>query len=61
MTALARAGFTEATLWVLQGNAGAQAFYRAVGWSEDGLSRREVIGGAELTKVRYRLRLPALD
>ena len=33
---LAEAGFSEAILWVLQGNDRARSFYEGEGWSPDG-------------------------
>jgi ribosomal protein S18 acetylase RimI-like enzyme len=46
---MARAGWTEATLWVLDGNAPALAFYRAHGFADDGArARHEPSGRAEL-------------
>ena len=46
---MARAGWTEATLWVLDGNAPALAFYRAQGFADDGArTRHEPSGRAEL-------------
>ncbi len=41
---LAGLGFTEAVLWVLQGNSRAEAFYRADGWARDGMERDDDIG-----------------
>jgi GNAT superfamily N-acetyltransferase len=41
---LAELGFTEAVLWVLDGNGRAEAFYRADGWTRDGAERDEVLG-----------------
>ncbi len=43
---LGRLGFTEAVLWVLEGNARAERFYRADGWAPDGGRRVERLGGA---------------
>ncbi len=57
--ALARlraAGFREATLWVVHGNARARAFYEARGWRTDGAERRDdrFRTGAMVHEVRYR-------
>jgi hypothetical protein len=41
---IAGLGFTEAVLWVLDGNSRAEAFYRADGWTRDGAERDEVLG-----------------
>jgi ribosomal protein S18 acetylase RimI-like enzyme len=38
---LAEGGFTEAILWVLQGNDRAASFYEGEGWSPDGTTREE--------------------
>jgi ribosomal protein S18 acetylase RimI-like enzyme len=50
-------GYDEATLWVLEANEIARAFYTARGWAPDGARRDETIGGATLTEVRYRRQL----
>jgi ribosomal protein S18 acetylase RimI-like enzyme len=50
-------GYAEAVLWVLQGNARARRFYEAAGWYADGTARREDMGGAVITEVRYRCQL----
>lgn len=54
-------GVEHALLWVLAGNARAQRFYRADGWSADGARRREDPWGIEAEVVRYRRRLQARD
>jgi GNAT superfamily N-acetyltransferase len=41
---LAAHGFTEALLWVLEGNSRAEAFYAADGWARDGTERDGDIG-----------------
>lgn len=41
LTHLAREGWSEAILWVLEGNTGAQRFYERLGWCDDG-GRTEV-------------------
>ena len=51
---LADAGFTEASLWVLEDNARARGFYEAAGWRPDGRTMAVEIGGRELVEVRYR-------
>lgn len=56
---LAAAGYAEATLWVLAGNARARRFYAGAGWAADGTAKREEIGGRAVTEVRYRRRLPS--
>jgi ribosomal protein S18 acetylase RimI-like enzyme len=47
-------GFLEATLWVLEANDAAQAFYRANGWVTDGARREETMGDVPLAEVRFR-------
>ena len=48
---------STAQLWVLEGNARAQAFYRRNGWAPDGARNTHDIGGALVPIVRYRLPL----
>ncbi len=55
---LAKRGFTEATLWVLEGNARARRFYEIAGWSPDGASLTEEWRTVQVTEVRYRRSLP---
>lgn len=43
-----------AALWVLAGNAPAQAFYTACGWAPDGAGRTVDVGGAMVPEVRFR-------
>lgn len=50
---LQRVGFSRAVLWVLAGNARAQQFYRADGWTADGLRRPRQIATVTLDTVRY--------
>lgn len=51
---LLRQGFTEATLWVLQGNTRAQGFYRARGFKEQPrVSKVLQVGGAQVSERRY--------
>jgi GNAT superfamily N-acetyltransferase len=51
---LRRAGFREAALWVLDGNARARRFYERDGWTLDGGRQTKTIAGAQLDEVRYR-------
>ena len=44
----------EATLWVLDTNAGPRRFYEASGWMIDGSRKSIEIGGRTLEEVRYR-------
>lgn len=48
---------TEATLWVLEGNERAIAFYEDQGWRADGTTKHEVWDGTPLDEVRFRLSL----
>jgi ribosomal protein S18 acetylase RimI-like enzyme len=48
------AGFTEATLWVLDTNERARRFYEAAGWAPDGVSKEDSGRGFRITEVRYR-------
>jgi GNAT superfamily N-acetyltransferase len=51
---LAEAGYTEATLWVLDTNARARRFYEAAGWKPDGAVMVDESRGFPLSEVRYR-------
>ncbi|MEV7277379.1 GNAT family N-acetyltransferase [Streptomyces sp. NPDC093111] len=55
--AMTAAGFREAGLWVLEGNARARAFYEAAGWRPDGTSVAEETGGRVLDELLYRVGL----
>ncbi|MGO1972315.1 MAG: GNAT family N-acetyltransferase [Propionibacteriaceae bacterium] len=57
MRALAESGYTEATLWVLEGNVRALRFYGRHGWTNDHLTKTEERPGASLVEHRLRLRL----
>ncbi|MGH8317138.1 MAG: GNAT family N-acetyltransferase [Steroidobacteraceae bacterium] len=50
---LSRLGFARALLWVVAGNARAEQFYRADGWSPDGLHRARQVGGVTVDTLRY--------
>ncbi len=55
---LRRAGYSEVTVWVLQDNAPAIAFYRTNGFVADaGIEKTASIGGAALVEIRLRKRL----
>lgn len=57
---LSDAGAAMATLWVLEGNVRARAFYEAGGWRpEPGSARRIERGGRELMQIRMQKRLGA--
>jgi GNAT superfamily N-acetyltransferase len=45
--------FTEACLWVLDGNDRAERFYRADGWVSDGTRRVAAVDGLMVNEVRY--------
>ena len=47
-------GFAEATLWVLDDNPRARAFYAACGWRPDGGAKRGVHLGVAVDELRYR-------
>ena len=51
---LSAAGYRDAVLWVLDGNARARRFYELAGWAPDGTSKEEVLAGVPVTEVRYR-------
>lgn len=50
---LYRLGFRSAVLWVVAGNARAERFYRADGWTRDGLRRPRQIANVQVDTVRY--------
>ena len=51
-------GFSEATLWVLHGNARARQFYEELGWRHDGVEKHDdKLTGFALHEVRYRVAL----
>ncbi|MEV4010271.1 GNAT family N-acetyltransferase [Nonomuraea angiospora] len=51
---LTRAGYRQATLWVLDTNVRARRFYEAAGWHGDGATKRDTSRGFVLTELRYR-------
>jgi GNAT superfamily N-acetyltransferase len=51
------AGFTEATLWVLDTNARARQFYESGGWSADGAEKVDDRPGFRMVELRYRRRI----
>ncbi len=55
VSALAEAGFSEATLWVHPGNRRARDFYERTGWLADGAEREQEVLGVQVPEVRYRL------
>jgi GNAT superfamily N-acetyltransferase len=54
LACLARAGFIQVTLWVLDSNVRARRFYEAGGWSADGGQKLDESRGFPITQVRYR-------
>jgi GNAT superfamily N-acetyltransferase len=46
-------GFARAVLWVVDGNARAERFYRADGWTRDELRRPRQISNVTVSTVRY--------
>jgi GNAT superfamily N-acetyltransferase len=50
---LHRLGFRQAVLWVVAGNARAQRFYRADGWTADELHRPRQVWNVTVDTVRY--------
>jgi GNAT superfamily N-acetyltransferase len=52
------AGFSEATLWVLDANARAQRFYEVAGFRPDGAVKIDDRGTFQLRELRYRRALP---
>ena len=59
MARLRDAGFRDATLWVLETNDRTRRFYEAAGRRWDGSSKPAVIGGQDVTELRYRVELTA--
>jgi ribosomal protein S18 acetylase RimI-like enzyme len=51
---LREGGFTEAILWVLDGNERAQRFYQREGWTPDGARREENVYGIVSNVSRFR-------
>ena len=54
LTHLARLGYAEVTLWVLDTNARARRFYEAAGFRSDGAIKADGSRGFPLKEVRYR-------
>jgi GNAT superfamily N-acetyltransferase len=53
LAALRAAGFTRASLWVLEGNVRARRFYEKAGWRWDGTVSQHDFDSAHLLVVRY--------
>jgi len=54
---LVDSGFTNAILWLLEGNQRADRFYRIDEWVPDGTRRAESIWGITVNELRYRTQL----
>jgi GNAT superfamily N-acetyltransferase len=54
---LRAAGFSQAVLWVVEGNERSRRFYDLAGWSLDGGRKTECMPGIEAPAVRYRITL----
>lgn len=50
---LKKAGYTQATLWVLTSNAAARKFYESKGWRVEGKTKIDKSKGFELHETRY--------
>lgn len=55
---LVEAGLRSATVWVLEGNSRARAFYEADGWRTDGAVKHDESRGFPVIEVRYMRALP---
>lgn len=58
MAELKKLGYRDVYLWVLEENHRARSFYEKEGLAFDGNKMRHVIGGKELTELRYSYRIP---
>ncbi len=54
LAALLEAGFSEATLWVLDTNVRGRRFYESASWTPDGAVKVDKRDGFELREFRYR-------
>ncbi|GIH22305.1 N-acetyltransferase [Acrocarpospora phusangensis] len=59
LTAMTSAGYTQSSLWVLEGNTRARSFYERNGWHHDGTTTVDRNGGLPAPKLRYRINLTA--
>jgi ribosomal protein S18 acetylase RimI-like enzyme len=59
VTALTRAGYLLATLWVLDTNVRAIRFYEAMGWRADGGVKDDEVAGMRIRDLRYQRDLAA--
>jgi GNAT superfamily N-acetyltransferase len=55
------ATYEEATLWVLEDNPRARAFYERAGWAPDGARKAEERWGVRAPEVRYRKELSTTE
>ena len=51
----ARLGYEQMVLWTFEANARAQAFYRALGWQQDGAARPHQASGTPTVRMRRSL------
>ncbi len=58
LASLARAGYGQVTLWVLDSNRRARTFYEAAGFRPDGSVKYDRSRGFRLRELRYRRPLP---
>lgn len=58
-TTLLAVRFARATLWVLEDNGRARAFYERERWRSDGAVKHATVGGAQVLEIRYRRPLAA--
>lgn len=59
VVSLEEAGYSSATLWVIDGNARACRFYDDGGWMTDGVTKKDERAGFTLHEVRYATALRA--
>ena len=57
LNTLRQAGYTQATLWVLDTNARGRQFYEAGGWAPSGVTKQDGARGFLITELRYRREL----
>lgn len=49
--------FSDVTLWVLDSNEIGRRFYERYGWTNDGVTKTDTIGGVDVRELRYYLNL----
>ncbi len=59
MASMVAGGAGEAVLWVFADNPRTRRFYERAGWTADGATQVEVMGGVAPQQVRYRIDLAA--